>query len=212
MSFRTYSFAICFPDDRTYTSVNLPFSLTKFQAFESYYDQKHDVTVRAPTAMGRCVTISRCLMHVSGTEISFSPSVWRVGEGAAPAPAPAPVSLPASALSHTSKPSLPPPSFRDIMRLDSMADDDSLASPQALPQSKHHALTDFDIETSAPDTSAAAAAASQGERLLKQMQEKAASGEGRVIGAKVLMAKASAAPAVKQVKRRVLFCCVRAMF
>jgi hypothetical protein len=23
------------------------------QAFESYYDQKHDVTVRAPTAMGR---------------------------------------------------------------------------------------------------------------------------------------------------------------
>lgn len=30
-----------------------PAARDALQAFESYYDQKHDVTVRAPTAMGR---------------------------------------------------------------------------------------------------------------------------------------------------------------
>jgi hypothetical protein len=31
----------------------MPVDSDLMQAFESYYDQKHDVTVRAPTAMGR---------------------------------------------------------------------------------------------------------------------------------------------------------------
>ena len=135
-------------------------------------------------------------------EITCTHSVWRVGEGAAPAPAPAPASLPSAAPSRPSKSSPPPPSFRDLMRLDSTADDDAVPSPHALPQSKQHVLTDFDIDTAAPASTAsvAAAAASQGERLLRQMQNKAAAGEGCVVGARVLMTKAYAMPAVKQVR------------
>jgi hypothetical protein len=132
-------------------------------------------------------------------EITCTYSVWRVGEGAAAAPAPA--SLPAAAPTRPSKSSPPPPSFRDLMRLDSTADDDAVPSPHAQPQTKHHALTDFDIDAPGPAsaTSVATAAASQGERLLRQMQEKAAAGQGHVVGAKVLMSKAYAMPAVKQV-------------
>ena len=133
-------------------------------------------------------------------EITCTHSVWRVGEGAA-APAPAPPSLPAAAPTRPSKSSPPPPSFRDLMRLDSTADDDAVPSPHALPQTKHHALADFDIDAPgpAPAASVATAAASQGERLLRQMQEKAAAGQGHVVGATVLMSKAYAMPAVKQV-------------
>jgi hypothetical protein len=77
-------------------------------------------------------------------------------------------------------------------------DDDAAPSPHVVMAAKQQALADVDIDALATAPSAAAAAASQGERLLKQMQEKASSGEGQVVGVRVLMTKA--APVAKQVR------------
>jgi hypothetical protein len=80
------------------------------------------------------------------------------------------------------------------MRLDLALDDDAASTPLAAQPVKQQVLADIDID--APSTMPAAAAASQGERLLKQMREKAA-GLGHTIGAKTLLTKA--APVAKQV-------------
>jgi hypothetical protein len=82
------------------------------------------------------------------------------------------------------------------MRLDLAIDDDAAPSPHVL-AAKPHALADIDIDASAaPAVSAGAAAASQGQRLLKQMQDKAGGGDRVVV--RTLMTKA--VPVVKQVR------------
>jgi hypothetical protein len=135
-------------------------------------------------------------VHAAAAALDPSPSllycacsVWRVGEEAPPAASTAPAN-PTPRPSTKSSP--PPPSFRDLMRLDSAIDDDAAPSPHAQQTTKMHALADIDIDNCA--AAPAAAAAAQGQRLLKQMQEKAA-GEGKVV-AKVLMTRA--VPVVKQ--------------
>ena len=88
------------------------------------------------------------------------------------------------------------------MRLDSAFDDDAAPSPHVQQTAKTHALADIDIDNCA--AAPASAAAAQGQRLLKQMQEKGA-GEGRVV-AKVLMTRA--VPVVKQASASFVFFCI----
>jgi hypothetical protein len=77
-------------------------------------------------------------------------------------------------------------------------DDDAAPSPHVVLAAKPQALADVDIDALATAPSAAAAAATQGERLLKQMQEKASSGDGHAVGVKVLMTRV--VPVAKQVR------------
>jgi hypothetical protein len=135
-------------------------------------------------------------IHVAPPAFTSHFSVWRVGED--PAPTPAPAAPAPTAPSRPARSSPPPPSFRDLMRLDFAMDDDAAPSPHVAQQPKQQSLADVDIDalSSAP-AAAATAAASQGERLLKQMQERACSGEGQNVGARVLMTKV--VPVAKQV-------------